>query len=66
MHIGAWVKAGKSGGNGGDCVEMRRNGDRIEVRDSKDPDGPVLSFRPSEVDAWLDGARGGEFNHLLA
>ena len=36
-----------------------------EVRDSKDPDGPVLRFTPSELAAWLDGARHHEFDHLL-
>lgn len=65
MHSSSWVKATKSGGNGGDCVEMRRNGDRIEVRDSKNPQGAVLSFTRAEFDAWLDGARGHEFDHLL-
>lgn len=61
-----WIKARKSGGNGGDCVETRRRGDRIEIRDSKRGDaGPVLSFTPAEFDAFLDGARHGEFDHLL-
>ncbi len=66
MHASRWVKATKSGGNGGDCVEMRRNGERVEVRDSKRPDGPVLAFTAAEFAAWLDGARGGEFDHLIA
>ncbi len=65
MHKTPWVKAAKSGGNGGDCVEMRRNGDVIQVRDSKHTDGPVLSFTRSEFIAFLHGARGGEFDHLL-
>ena len=59
-----WVKASASGGTG-DCVEMRRNGEGIEVRDSKDPDGPTLLYTPSEFAAWLDGARKGEFDHLV-
>jgi len=35
------------------------------VRDSKDPDGPVPRFTPSELAAWLDGARKHEFDRLL-
>lgn len=61
-----WVKATRSAGNGGACVEMRRHDGMIEVRDSKDrQDGPVLRFTRAEFDAWLDGARTGEFDHLL-
>jgi hypothetical protein len=61
-----WIKATKSNG-GGDCVQMRRNGTAIEVRDSKHgEDGPVLSFTKKEFDAWLDGANNGEFSHLLS
>jgi Domain of unknown function (DUF397) len=60
-----WIKATASGGGGGNCVQLRRAGDAIEVRDSKDPGGPVLRFTPSEFAAWLDGARRAEFDHLL-
>jgi hypothetical protein len=59
-----WVKANASGATG-DCVEMRRNGDVVEVRDSKDPDGPVLGYTRAELAAWLDGAKRGEFDHLV-
>jgi hypothetical protein len=58
-----WIKA--TGPDGGDCVELRRNGDLIEVRDGKDPQGPVLRFTRAEFDAWLDGAKKREFDHLL-
>ena len=44
---------------------MRRAGEVIEVRDTKDRSGPVLRFRPDEFAAWLDGARRGEFDHLV-
>jgi len=60
-----WVKARKSGSNGGNCVELRRRGEMIEFRDSKNPDGPVLQFTPDELDAFLDGARRGEFDNLI-
>jgi hypothetical protein len=35
----------------------------IEVRDTKDQgQGPTLRFTSDEWDAFLDGARGGEFD----
>lgn len=65
MSTTPWIKARKSAGNGGNCVELRRCDDVIEVRDSKDRRGPVLRFTSAELDAFLDGARHGEFDHLL-
>lgn len=65
MTTTPWIKAKKSGGNGGSCVEARRNGANIEVRDSKNPEGASLSFTKAEWDAFLDGAGNGEFHSLL-
>jgi Domain of unknown function (DUF397) len=59
-----WIKASASGDQGA-CVEQRRQGGVIEVRDTKDRSGPVLRFTHAEYAAWLDGARQGEFDHLL-
>lgn len=59
-----WLKARASAANG-DCVEQRRRDEMIEIRDSKNPGGPVLRFTPNEFTAWLDGARNGEFDHLV-
>ncbi|MBE1532495.1 DUF397 domain-containing protein [Actinomadura algeriensis] len=42
-----WRKSGRSGNGGtggGDCVEVARLDGRYLVRDSKDPDGAVLSL----------------------
>ncbi len=56
-----WRKASKSGNNG-DCVEVTFSlPGVIAVRDSKDPDGPVLAFTRDEWEAFLAGARAGEF-----
>lgn len=64
--VSPWVKASASDSSGS-CVEMRRNGKVIEVRDTKqNGEGPTLSFTPAEFSAWLDGARKGEFDHLPA
>jgi hypothetical protein len=59
----SWVKASASA-SGGECVEMRRHAGTVEVRDTKDRDGPVLQFTTAQFAAWLDGARNGEFDHL--
>jgi hypothetical protein len=60
-----WIKASRSGG-GSQCVELRTRTGGIEVRDSKAGDsGPILRFTPAEFAAFLDGARKGEFDHLL-
>ena len=59
-----WVKASASD-SGGQCVEMRRGNGWIEIRDSKDPAGPVLRFDPAEFAAWIDGAKAGEFDGLV-
>ena len=61
MTKGIWRKATKSGDNGA-CVEIRDRGEAIDVRDSKNPTGAVLSFTPDEWSAFLDGARKGEFD----
>ena len=59
-----WIKAAASS-DGANCVELRRHDGMIEVRDTKDRSGPVLRFHPDEFAAWLDGAKRGEFDHLL-
>ena len=56
-----WKKSSKSGGNGGSCVEVRRHEQAIQVRDSKDRSGPVLQFTPAEWEAFIGGAKDGEF-----
>ncbi|MGW4407159.1 DUF397 domain-containing protein [Nonomuraea sp. NPDC004702] len=59
-----WRKSSRSGGNGGNCVEVATNiPGIIAVRDSKDRSGPVLRFAPAEWRAFLDGVRDGEFDH---
>lgn len=60
---GTWRKSSFSG-QGGDCVELADLGERVGVRDSKDPDGPRLQFTRSEMRAFLDGCAAGEFDDL--
>jgi hypothetical protein len=59
-----WIKASKSYSNGA-CVELASGGaEKIFLRDSKNPD-VLLSYSPAEIDAFLDGAKRGEFDHLV-
>jgi hypothetical protein len=43
-------------------VEVAFVGEAIAVRDSANPDGPALIFTPAEWDAFVGGAKDGEFD----
>lgn len=62
MKVNMWMKAAKSGNNGGDCVEWRlREDGTVEVADTKDGGhGPVLRFTPTEWAAFKEGLLTGE------
>ena len=58
-----WRKSTRSGAQGGNCVEVAELPDGgMAVRDSKNPTGAVLNFTKGEWDAFLDGAKAGEFD----
>ncbi|WP_367323506.1 DUF397 domain-containing protein [Streptomyces sp. HUAS ZL42] len=43
-----WRKSSYSGDQGGECLEIAElPGAAVAVRDSKDPEGPLLSFESS-------------------
>jgi hypothetical protein len=44
------------------CVEVAHQNGTVKVRDSKDPNGPQLSFSEAEWVAFIRGAMKGEFN----
>lgn len=59
----AWRKSARSNGSGGNCVEVAVLPDGgWAVRDSKDPDGPILFFTPGEANAFVGGIKDGEFD----
>jgi hypothetical protein len=62
LSSAVWRKSTRSGSTG-NCVEVADNlPGVIAVRDSKDPSGPALIFTPAEWDAFIGGAKDGEFD----
>ena len=58
-----WISAGRCLATN-HCVEVARMGERVAVRDSKDP-SVVLLLTRLEFEAFLDGAKQGEFDHFV-
>jgi hypothetical protein len=53
--------------NGGSCLEAKKlPGGRVALRQSTDPDSPALIFDRHEIKAFIDGARTGLADDLLA
>lgn len=46
------------------CVEVAQDHDEILVRNSQNPDGPILRFSPEEWKTFLAGARDGDFDQV--
>jgi hypothetical protein len=62
-----WVKSSHSGPTGGNCVELAHLPQgQVAVRNSRHPGGPALVFTETEWDAFLAGAKQGEFDRSLA
>lgn len=61
-----WYKASASGSGSSNCVEVAFREDCVLVRNSRDPQGPMLVFTSPEWAAFLDGARRGEFDRGVA
>jgi len=57
-----WQKSNRSGPYADNCVEVAFVGEGVAVRDSRHPEGPVLLFTQAERDAFVDGAKDGEFD----
>ncbi len=57
-----WRKSSYSTDNGGTCVEVAVAAEPLYlVRDSKDPEGPRLSFSPQQWGAFIVGVKEGDF-----
>lgn len=51
-----WRKSSYTGSNGGNCVELAGVAGAVAVRDSKDPDGPVLLLTRVALRSAVDSA----------
>jgi hypothetical protein len=56
LHSLTWRKSSQSGARLG-CVEVARTRAAVAVRDSKDPDGPVLVVSPAAFTGFLNSLR---------
>jgi hypothetical protein len=54
-----WRKSSYSGNNGGQCVEVGAAVRLIAVRDSMNPQGPVLAFGPQDWQRFTDRVKAG-------
>lgn len=57
IEVSAWTKSSYSNNGGDTCVEVGHCSHAVAVRDSKDPDGPRLSFSPQAWSVFLDSYR---------
>ncbi|GAA4237102.1 hypothetical protein GCM10022254_48280 [Actinomadura meridiana] len=57
-----WRKSSRSGGQGGDCLEVVGLNEVVAVRDSKDPDGPKLAFGAGEWRTFARRVKASEFD----
>jgi hypothetical protein len=55
-----WQKSSHSGHNA--CVEVAFVGQKVAVRNSMDPNGPVLVFSSAEWQAFVNGVCDGELH----
>ncbi|WP_016908392.1 DUF397 domain-containing protein [Streptomyces xiaopingdaonensis] len=65
MGPAQWVKSSYSSPEGGNCLEWfpstAQTTGVVPVRDSKEPAGPVLSFRPDSFAQFVAGVKAEEF-----
>jgi hypothetical protein len=56
-----WFKSSRSAANG-NCVETAFIDGKIAVRDSKDPEGPMLSFSPGAWSGFVADIHEGHYD----
>lgn len=61
-----WQKSQRSNSQG-NCVELAKlaNGS-IAMRNSNFPDGPALVYTQAEIDAFVGGAKDGDFDNFVS
>ena len=58
-----WIKSSRCNATHA-CVELAPAGDMIAVRNSQEPDRHIY-YTHGEISAWLEGAKRGDFDHLV-
>ncbi|MFH8492269.1 DUF397 domain-containing protein [Streptomyces longisporoflavus] len=59
-----WLKSSFSTDSEGNCLELKRVGDSVHLRESDAPD-TIVETTPEKLLAFLKGAKAGEFDHLI-
>ncbi|GGK94683.1 DUF397 domain-containing protein [Mangrovihabitans endophyticus] len=57
-----WIKSTRGAHAAPNPIEVAFVGEAIAVRDAKNPAGPALIFTAAEWDAFVGGAKDGEFD----
>ncbi|MFD7817634.1 DUF397 domain-containing protein [Streptomyces sp. NPDC059785] len=57
-----WVKSRRSGADGNCVAPALPTDGQVAVRNSRDPQGPVLVCTRAELAAFVAGAKDGEFD----
>jgi uncharacterized protein DUF397 len=60
MTDATWRKSSYSGSSGGQCVEVAELPGIVAVRDSKDKNGPALTFSPEMFGAFTKAVKAGQ------
>lgn len=60
LSAAQWRKSSRSGGSGGDCVEVAGLASMVALRDSKSPAGPKLVIDTADWRAFTRRIKAGE------
>ena len=66
LETAVWRRSSRSGPRPGNSVEVAFVDNAVALRDSTNPGGAVLIFTAAEWDAFVDGAKDGEFELATA
>jgi hypothetical protein len=58
-----WCSGGHRGPAGPQLAALP--GGSVALRDAREPDGPALVYTRAEIEAFLAGAKDGEFDDLI-
>ena len=52
--------------NGGECIKVAASGQAILIADSKQAEGPILSYSHTEWREFVTGIKNGDFDDLIS